>query len=184
MKSISDYHNPSLSALVFEKNARKDKWISAPQERRMGSPLSGGELKRPKEAFLNPIVFWTPFIIRLKLHYNHFWTSSEQTLSEITEIWEHINRGFLIFASYFPPQLAQVDFPLKWQRLEKWEILKESVGHDTRFWNLIFGNNRFSAEILLIIVNSWWKSNLQRKSAIFWKKMLKFANFGIFNVFS
>ena len=159
MNNISDYHNASISALVFEKNARKvEQMIASSYVRssKMGSPLSGGELKRPKEAFLNPIVFWTPFIIRLKLHYNHFWTSSEQTLSEITEIWEHLNRGFLIFASYFPPQLVQVDFPLKWLRLEKWEKSKESVGHDTRFCDLFLGNNRFSAEILLIFVISGW----------------------------
>ena len=139
-----------LSAHSWDNRAQRWALLSCFIILGMGSPLSGGELKRPKEAFLNPIVFWTPFIIRLKLHYNHFWTSSEQTLSEITEMWEHINRQFLIFAPYFPPQLAQVDFTLKWLQIEKWENLKESVGHDTRFWDLFLGNNRFSAEILLI----------------------------------
>ena len=148
---------------------------------KMGSPLTGGELKRPKEAFLNPIVFWTPFIIRWKLYYNHFWTSSEQTLSEITEIWEHINQGFVIFASYFAPQLSQVDFPLKSLRIEKREKLKESVGHDTRFLDLFVGNKRISAEILLGIVNSRWKWNYQRKSPILWEKMLNFVDLRIFN---
>ena len=100
------------------------------------------------------------------------------------EIWEHINQGVVISTSYFAPELAQVDFPLKSLRIEKWEKLKESVGHDTRFWDLFLGNNRISAEILLIIVNSRWKWNSQRKSPIFSIIWVKIVAFGIFNVFS
>ena len=156
------------------------------RSQRSGSPLSGEDAegpKRPSELsfFRPPNYSSTVYNSVINGRESVRARNSEQDLSEITEIWEHI-------IGIFPPQAwnhgiwtrDQWNFGF-WKKCEK---SIESEGHDTRFWKFWTENKPISAEnsSKMTIFNKI--SDCRRKWRHFGNIWRKFLNLAIFHTFS